>query len=124
MPPKRKPPALNVSLEAPIRDVAFVTGEGQYDAPKKRLRYDAHLFDLQRNPVLVPGRSRDGRLRINIPESDASDSAKVTSIVRGFVEGAFRAPVEAAQGGAAGPPPAEPPPADSTPQEMTAVQED
>ena len=124
MPPKRKPAPLNESWGTPIGNVAFVTGEGQYDTANKRFRFNAIFFDLQRNPVLVPGRSRDDRLRINIPESDASDPAKVTSIVRRFVEGAFRLPVETAQGGAAGPSPAEPPPADSTPQEMRAVRED
>ena len=73
--------------------------------------------------MYVTGQKR-ARLTLNVPESDANDPAKVANIVRRFVEGAFRAPVEASQGGAAGPSPAEPSPADSTPQEMTAVRED
>ena len=83
---KRKPAPLNGSWGTPTGNVAFVTREGQYDTARKRARFNAHLFDPQRNPVLVPGRSSDGRLRINIPESDTSDPAKVASIVRGVVE--------------------------------------
>ena len=127
MPPKKRqkvPEPLAVYFAAPIGGVvAVVRGCGVYDETKKRFRFNAQLFDQYDAPVYVTGLKR-ARLTINVPESDASDSAKVTSIVRRFVEGAFPAPVEAAQGGAAGPSPAEPPPANSTPQEMTAVRED
>lgn len=87
-----------------------------------RRRNNAQLFDQDSAPVYVTGQKR-ARLTLNVPESDANDPAKVANIVRRFVEGAFRAPVEASQGGAAGPSPAEPSPADYT-HEMTAVRED
>ena len=120
---RKKPEPFAVYFAAPIGGVVAIRGCGVYDEAKKRFQFNAQLFDQDNAPVYVTGQKR-ARLTINVPESDASDPAKVTSIVRRFVEGAFRAPVEAAQGGAAGPSPAEPPPADSTPQEMTAVQED
>ena len=43
--------------------------------------------------MYVTGQKR-ARLTLNVPESDANDPAKVANIVRRFVEGAFRAPVE------------------------------
>ena len=125
MPPRKRkvPEPLAVSFEAPIGGVVAVRGSGVYDEAKKRFRFNAQLFDQDDAPVYVTGRT-GARLTINIPESDASDPVKVTSIVQRFVEGAFRSPVETSQGCAAGPSPAEPPPADSTPQEMRAVRED
>jgi len=74
---------------------------------KERFRFNAQLFDQGDAPVYVTGQTQ-ARFTINIPKSDASDPAKVMSIVQRFVEGAFRSPVETSQGGAAGPSPAEP----------------
>ena len=73
-----------------MENVAFLTGEGQYGTANKRARLNALLFDLQRNPVLVPGRSKDALLRINISESDASDPAMLTSAVRIIVKSRSR----------------------------------
>ena len=81
-----------------------VRGGGVYDEAKKCSRFNAQLFDQDDAPVYV----YRARFTINIPKSDASDPAKVMSIVQRFVEGAFRSPVETSQGGAAGPSPAEP----------------
>ena len=90
MPPKKRkvPEPLAVYFEAPIGGVVAVRGCGVYDETNKRFRFNAQLFDQDDAPVYVTGLKR-ARLTINVPESDASDSAKVTSIVRRFVEGAF-----------------------------------
>jgi len=125
MPPRKRkvPQPLAVYFAAPISGVVAVRGCGVYDEAKKRFLFNAQLFEQDNAPVYVTGQKR-ARLTLHVPESDANDPAKVTSIVRRFVEGAFRAPVEASQGGAAGPSPAEPSLAAFTPQEITAVRED
>ena len=70
-----------------------VRGGGVYDEAKKSIRFNAHLFDQDDAPVDVTGRT-GARLTINIPVSDSSDPAKITSIVQRCVEGAFRSPVK------------------------------
>ena len=92
MPPKRKPAPLAVSLEAdPFEDVVAVRGEGTYDGPNKRLRYNAALFDSSNEPVR-PLSHPGGRVTINVPLESEGDPAAVLRIVHSVLEGIFRPP--------------------------------
>ena len=92
MPPKQKPAPLAVSLEAdPFEDVVAVRGEGTYDGPRKRLRYNAALFDSSNEPV-CPLSHPGGRVTINVPLESEGDPAAVLRIVRSVLEGIFRPP--------------------------------
>ena len=92
MPPKRKPAPLALSLEAdPIGDVIADRGEGTYDCPKKRLRYNAALFDSSNEPVCPLSHPR-GYVTINVPRESEGNPAAVLRIVRSVLEGIFRPP--------------------------------
>ena len=66
MPLKRKPAPLAVSLEAdPFEDVVAVRGEGTYDCPKKRLRYNAALYDSSNESVAARALPRSVKLCIH-----------------------------------------------------------
>ena len=92
MPPKRKPAPLALSLEAdPIGDVIADRGEGTYDCPKKRLRYNAALFDSSNEPVCPLSHPR-GYVTIHVPRESEGNPAAVLRIVRSVLEGIFRPP--------------------------------
>ena len=92
MPPKQKPAPLALSLEAnPIGDVVAVRGEGTYDCPKKRLRYNAARFDSSNEPVCPLSHPR-GYVTINVHRESEGDPAAVLRIVRSGIQGIFRPP--------------------------------
>ena len=90
MPPKRKPAPLVLSLEPdPFEDVVAARGEGTYDGPNKRLRYNAALFDSSNEPVCP---SPEGYVTINVPLESEGDPAAVLRNGRSVLECIFRPP--------------------------------